>query len=131
MIQSQNHERAAVLVVDDEVMIRLDIADSLQGRGFATYEAGSADEAIHLMEIHPDIRMLFTDVDMPGSMDGIKLSHYVRDRWPPVRIVVTSGHQRAASEILPEGATFIAKPYELADLKGILSDLPAGRDREH
>jgi CheY-like chemotaxis protein len=80
------------------------------------YEAASADAAIALLELHKEIRLIFTDVDMPGSMDGLKLAHYVRGRWPPVKIIVTSGHVKVAEESLPAGALFLPKPYDPAEI---------------
>jgi FixJ family two-component response regulator len=63
-------------------------------------------------EVHKEICLIFTDVDMPGSMDGLKLAHYVRGRWPPVKIIVTSGHVKVSEESLPSGALFMPKPYD-------------------
>ncbi|WP_197735639.1 response regulator [Allostella humosa] len=102
--------------MDDEVLVRMDLADTMQEAGFHIYEAGSADEAIRIMEAHPGIGALFTDIAMPGSMDGLKLAHYVRDRWPPTRIVVASGHTECGADVLPRGALFIAKPFRQSDL---------------
>jgi two-component system, response regulator PdtaR len=85
-------------------------------RGFEVYEAGSADAAIALLELHKEIRLIFTDVDMPGSMDGLKLAHYVRGRWPPVKIIVTSGHVKVTEESLPAGALFVPKSYDPAEI---------------
>jgi CheY-like chemotaxis protein len=81
----------AVLVVEDQHLIRMDTASFLDATGFAVYEAGNATEAIHLLELHKEIRLIFTHINMPGSMDGVALAHYVRRRWPPVKIIVTSG----------------------------------------
>ena len=69
--------------------------------GFTVYEAGNADEAIALLELHGDIRAVFTDIHMPGSMDGLKLAHYVRGRWPPVKFIITSGQARPLVEDMP------------------------------
>ena len=88
----------------------------IQDAGFIVYEAASADEAISLMERHREIRLIFTDIHMPGSMDGLKLAHYVRGRWPPVKIIVTSGQIRPRGEDLPAGALFIGKPYRSEDI---------------
>jgi CheY-like chemotaxis protein len=101
-----------VLVVEDETLIRMGIVGELEDAGFKVFEASDADAAIKLLEAHPEIGLLFTDVDMPGSMDGLKLAAAVRNRWPPVRIVVTSGHMKILTEHLPPGSRFIAKPYE-------------------
>lgn len=107
---------AAVLIVEDEPLIRMGAVSLIEDAGFEVYEAGSADAAIALLERHEEIRLIFTDVDMPGSMDGLKLAHYVRGRWPPVKIIVTSGHVKVTEESLPAGALFLPKPYEPAEI---------------
>ena len=104
----------AVLVVEDEVLIRMSIADSLEEAGFTVYEAANADQAIKLLEVHQDIRVLFTDIDMPGTMDGLRLAEAVRNRWPPVKIIITSGHVKIRQEELPVDGHFFAKPYDAA-----------------
>src|ERR1700744_6286997 len=81
----------AVLIVEDDLLIRMVATVVFEDAGFAIYEAASAAAAIRMMESHQDIRVVFTDITMPGSMDGLKLAHYVRERWPPVHIIVTSG----------------------------------------
>ena len=104
-------EIISVLVVADEALVLIDIVFQLQEVGFKVYEATNADAAVTLLEQHDDIRVLFTDIDMPGSMDGLKLAAAVRDRWPPIRIMVTSGRQLSELDIMPEGAVFMVKPY--------------------
>ena len=106
--------RIAVLVVEDEAIIRMDIAGQLSDAGYDVFEAGTADEAVSLLEANPSIRILFTDIDMPGGMDGLELSAAVRDRWPPVKIVVTSGHRVVEVTDLPDGSVFFSKPYHHA-----------------
>ncbi len=113
----------SVLVVDDDFLIRLDLVDYLQTEGFTVFEAGDADAAIAILEANPAIHILLTDVDMPGSMDGLKLSAAVRNRWPPVRIVVTSGHRMVVATALPEGSVFFSKPYAPETLARSLRDL--------
>jgi CheY-like chemotaxis protein len=103
--------RPAVLIVEDEPLIRMDAVNMISEAGFRTYEAASADQAIALMERHPDIGILFTDIEMPGTMDGLKLAAYVRDRWPPVVIIIASGAAGLDSTTFPEGASFFPKPY--------------------
>jgi CheY-like chemotaxis protein len=103
--------RISVLVVEDEALVRMGMADFLTDSGFEVFEAANAGEAIRLLETNDAIRVLFTDVDMPGSMDGLRLAAAVRDRWPPVKIVVTSGHRTVAPDDLPEAARFFQKPY--------------------
>ena len=90
----------------------MSIVDNLTDEGFEVYEAGTADEAIAILESSAPIRIMFTDIDMPGSMDGLKLSAAVRDRWPPVKIIVTSGHRMVEITDLPDGGVFFAKPYQ-------------------
>jgi CheY-like chemotaxis protein len=106
----------AVLIVEDEPLIRMGTVYLIEDAGFDVYEAGSADAAIALLQLHKEIRLILTDVDMPGSMDGLKLAHYVRGRWPPVKIIVTSGHVKVTEESLPAGALFMRKPYDPAEI---------------
>jgi CheY-like chemotaxis protein len=101
----------AVLVVEDEHLIRMDTASSLEAEGFIVHEAANAADAIHCLELHKEIRLIFTDVNMPGTMDGLALAHYVRGRWPPVKIIVTSGYAKLRESDLPSGSVFVAKPY--------------------
>jgi CheY-like chemotaxis protein len=107
---------AAVLIVEDEPLIRMGAVYLIEDAGFEVYEAGSADAAIALLELHKEICLIFTDVDMPGSIDGLKLAHYVRGRWPPVKIIITSGHVKVDEENLPAGALFVPKPYDAAEI---------------
>ena len=115
----------AVLIVEDEPLIRMGTVYLIEDAGFEVYEAGSADAAIVLLELHKEIRLIVTDVDMPGSMDGLKLAHYVRGRWPPVKIIVTSGHVKVTEESLPSGALFIPKPYDPAEITHKIRELVA------
>ena len=104
-------DQITVLVVEDEVFVRMSIAFDLQDAGFTVLEASDADEAIDLLLKNPQIRVLFTDVDMPGSMDGLKLAIAVRDRWPPIKIIITSGHRWLTTKTLPVTGEFLIKPY--------------------
>ena len=81
----------AVLIVEDEPLVRFCAVQTVEEAGFDVIEAANADEAIAILESRQDIRVVFTDIHMPGSMDGLKLAHAVRDRWPPIKIIVTSG----------------------------------------
>ncbi|MEA2838330.1 MAG: hypothetical protein QOD89_2880 [Bradyrhizobium sp.] len=98
-----------VLVVEDEVMIREVVKDELEDAGYTVVIAADADAAIAILEARRDIHLVFTDIDMPGSMDGLKLAACVRDRWPPVHIIITTGKSRPAT--IPANALFIPKPY--------------------
>lgn len=111
MIEAPDRSQFAVLVVEDDPLLLIDAIDLVEDAGFTAYSARNADEAIARMENHPDIRILFTDVDMPGTMDGLKLARAVRDRWPPVTIIVTSGLRSVTQSDMPEHGLFFAKPY--------------------
>jgi CheY-like chemotaxis protein len=115
-----------VLVVEDEALVLMSTVDFLEDEGFRVLEAQTADQAITLLETHPEISILFTDVDMPGSMDGLKLSTAVRNRWPPVRIVVTSGHRMVDITDLPDGGVFFSKPYRHKDIATSFRELMSG-----
>ena len=116
MTAASDRKQFSVLVVEDDPLLLMDAVDMLEDEGFTVYPARNADAAIRLLEKHDDIRVLFTDVDMPGSMDGLKLAHAVRDRWPPVRIMVTSGLRHVSAADLPENGLFFAKPYPPQDV---------------
>lgn len=103
--------RITVLVVEDEPLIRLTIADQLADFDFYVLEASNADQAIDILRFRRDIQVVFTDIDMPGSMDGLKLAAAVRDRWPPIKLIVTSGHHKISADALPTGSRFFSKPY--------------------
>lgn len=103
-----------LLVVDDEALIRMDVVDQLESEGFTVLEAATADEAISILASNSGIRLVLTDIDMPGSMDGLKLAAAVRDKWPPVQIIVMSGHRMVEITDLPDGSVFFSKPYQHA-----------------
>ena len=98
-----------VLVVEDDLLVQDVTRDELEAAGYQVIVAANADEAIAVLEARQDIHLVFTDVRMPGSMDGAKLAAAVRHRWPPVNIIVTSGTGRPLT--LPANALFIPKPY--------------------
>jgi CheY-like chemotaxis protein len=103
--------RPVVLIVEDEFLVRMDAVDMIAAAGFEVAEAANADEAIGILEARRDITVVFTDIQMPGSMDGLKLARAVRGRWPPIKIVATSGRVGIAETDLPEGGRFLPKPY--------------------
>ena len=114
-----------ILVVEDEPLIRLGLASAIEDAGYEVSEAANAGEAIRRLEADPDIRLILTDVDMPGGMDGIALAHYVRDRWPPVQLIVISGKVGVKPGALPTGAKFVSKPYQEPLLLGMVSTMIA------
>lgn len=116
-----------VLVVEDEPLQRMMAIDLVEDAGFETIEAANADDAIRILEQRSDIQAVITDVDMPGSMDGLKLACAIRDRWPPIKIIVISGHLRGQDVELPEGGVFFSKPYDPERVARKLSDMVSPR----
>jgi CheY-like chemotaxis protein len=100
-----------VLVVEDEPLVRMLAVDILEDEGFEVVEASTAAAALALLEERGDVTALFTDIDMPGGMNGLELAKVVHDRWPKVALVVTSGVFRPAADKLPDDGVFIQKPY--------------------
>jgi CheY-like chemotaxis protein len=115
--------RPVVLIVEDEFLLRMDAADAIAAAGFDVVEAANADEAIEVLESRFDISVVFTDIQMPGSMDGLKLARAVRGRWPPIKIITTSGRIRLDATDLPDGGRFLPKPYSPSQVTGVLREL--------
>lgn len=114
MAGSPNRSQSVVLIVEDEPLLRMLAMDVVEEAGFVALEADDAYEAVALLESRPDISVLFTDVNMPGSVDGLKLAHAVRDRWPRIKILVVSGEVRLQQSELPSNSCFVGKPYRAA-----------------
>jgi CheY-like chemotaxis protein len=123
MTSAATGRKTMVLIVEDEFLLRMDAAEMFEEAGFDVLEAANADDAIALLEMRSDIEVIFTDIDMPGSMDGLKLAHAVRGRWPPIRIVTTSGQFGIGRDQLPVGGEFIAKPYDFDDVAATIRGL--------
>jgi two-component system, response regulator PdtaR len=126
-----SHRKAVVLVVEDNPLIRMCAVDLVLAAGFEALEAGDADEAIDILEARADIHLVFTDVSMPGSMDGTKLAHYVRNRWPPVKLIVASGKAVVEESHLPAGARFFPKPYDGGAIVEAMTRMSPGPYGEH
>jgi len=103
---------AVVLVVEDEMLLRMRTVDMVEDAGFTSVEAVDADQAVAILESRSDIALLFTDIQMPGSMDGLKLAHAVRKRWPPINIILVSGQLKVADLDLPADSRFFGKPLD-------------------
>ncbi len=120
-----NQQAPLVLVVEDEELLRLMAVDLVEEAGFVPLVAKNADEAICILEEHSEISLLFTDIQMPGSMDGLKLAHAVRQRWPPIKIVIVSGKVPLSENDMPTNSRFFAKPYRaehlIAELRSFVS----------
>jgi CheY-like chemotaxis protein len=118
-----SYRRPVVLVVEDEHLLRMNATEMIADTGFDVVEARNADEAIGILEARLDIHVVFTDIEMAGSMDGLKLAHFIRGRWPPIKIIATSGHHALKAGDLPAGGIFLPKPYSFESLSSILRGL--------
>jgi CheY-like chemotaxis protein len=119
----ETSHRPVVLAVEDEPLILMLAIDMIRDAGFEPLWTSNADEAVSILESRDDIRIVFTDINMPGSMDGIKLAQAVRGRWPPIRIIVTSGFRGGELKVLPAGSRFIPKPYSAGQISEALHSL--------
>jgi CheY-like chemotaxis protein len=111
MRDSAHQSEPVVLVVEDESIIRMQAVVIIEEAGYNVVEACNADEAIAILKTREDIGIVVTDIEMPGSMDGIKLARAIRDQWPPIELIITSGRYRVRINQLPPGAQFMPKPY--------------------
>jgi CheY-like chemotaxis protein len=123
MGKTDRNRNPVVLVVEDETLVRATALAMIEESGFEAIAASNADEAIRALETRSDIRAVFTDVQMPGQIDGLKLAQVIRDRWPPVALLVTSGKERVIKSDLPKGARFLPKPYLPFQLETTLREL--------
>ena len=115
-----------LLVVEDEPLIRIELADVLSDMGYTVLEAPNADAAIFYLETHPEIVAVITDLSMPGSLDGLALARIVRERWPPCALIMLSGHRRPAEAESPTGMRFLPKPVASRSLQRTLGELGVG-----
>jgi CheY-like chemotaxis protein len=127
-------KKAVILVVEDESIIRMEAVQMLEDAGFAVMEASNADDAMAILEIRNDVRAVFTDISMPGTLDGMRLARAVRGRWPPIHLIVTSGLIFTNDGDLPTGGRFIRKPYYpthvIATIRQLLSQSSPSDPRE-
>ena len=116
MVLDHSAVPAVVLVVEDEMLLRMRAVDMVEDAGFTSVEAVDADEAVAILESRSDIALLFTDIQMPGSMDGLKLAHAVHERWPPIKIILVSGQLKLANIDIPADSRFFGKPLEAKEM---------------
>lgn len=116
MGQSTPIKRHPVLVIEDEPILRIDALDMVDQAGFEAVEAMSVDDAIHILETRPDIRIVYMDLDMPRGIKGIELAARIRDRWPPIEIVLTAAYFTEQDLTLPARAEFYPKPVQRDDV---------------
>jgi len=113
-----------VLLVEDEPLVRITAADELQEAGFQVLEAANADIALKVLEARSDeVQVLFTDVDMPGSMNGMALAERVHARWPHILLLISSGYARPHLDEIPDHGHFIPKPYRAGSVVGHICDM--------
>src|ERR1700693_6449135 len=98
---------STVLIVEDEMLLRMCAVDMVEDAGYSSVEAVDADEAVAILESRSDIALMFTDIQMPGSMDGLGLARSVHDRWPPIKIMLVSGQLRPARIDIPADTRFL------------------------
>jgi len=122
MERSQPH---TVLVVEDEGIVRLDAAESLRDAGFEVLEAADAREALNAVEARDDIGVMFTDIDMPGGMNGLELARHVHSRRPRMHLILTSGACRIDPRDIPDAGAFLRKPYSTATVTSTIRRLLA------
>ena len=125
MSDSQD-DQTIVLVVEDEMVLRMRAVDIVEDAGFTALEAINADQALAILEQRSDISLLFSDIQMPGSMDGLKLAFAVHDRWPDIKIILVSGRVNPSTEDKPAESRFFGKPIEseqmIAQLREMVGD---------
>ena len=124
MILRHSAVASVVLVVEDEMLLRLRAVDMVEDAGFTPVEAVDADEAVAILESRSDIALMVTDVQMPGSMDGLELAQFVHRRWPAIRIILVSGQLELTNRDIPPDSRFFGKPLEakfmIAQLQGMI-----------
>jgi CheY-like chemotaxis protein len=114
---------AVVLVVEDEMLLRMRAVGMVEDAGYTSVEAVDADEAVAILESRSDIALVFTDIQMPGSMDGLKLAHTVHRRWPPIKIILVSGQLKPANVDIPADSRFYGKPLEAKEMIAELQNM--------
>jgi CheY-like chemotaxis protein len=123
MALDHSHVPAVVLVVEDEMLLRMRAVDMVEDAGFTSVEAVDADEAVAILESRSDIALLFTDIQMPGSMDGLGLAHAVHERWPPIKIILVSGQLKPAIIDIPANSRFFGKPLKAGEMIAEIQDM--------
>ena len=106
-----------MLLVEDEALVRMVGSDALADAGYEVIEAASAEEALRFLEASAEVELLFTDIRMPGGMDGLELAELVHARWPAIRILITSGDTWPPRDRIPDDGRFLAKPYQVERLQ--------------
>jgi len=121
-----------VLIVEDEMMLRMRVVDMVEDAGYVPVEAVDADEAMAILQSRSDIVLMLTDVQMPGSMNGLQLAHAVHERWPPIKIILASGQLQLTGSDIPQDSRFFGKPLQsaeiVAEMREMLGEQPENAD---
>ncbi|MGH6745355.1 response regulator receiver domain-containing protein [Novosphingobium sp. PhB55] len=112
-----------VLLVEDEALIRVIGTDALEEAGYDVLEAGSADEALEILEAYSEVLVLFTDIRMPGSLNGLELARIVHERWPKMKLLLTSGDTWPSENEIPDDGRFLPKPYRVETLRREIDEM--------
>jgi len=123
MVLGQSTNPTFVLVVEDEVLLRMSAVDMVEDAGYLPLEAGDAAEAVAILESRSDIALVFTDIQMPGDMDGLGLAKAVHKRWPPIKIILVSGQQGLTNIDSPAESRFFGKPLEAEVMIAQMQDM--------
>src|ERR1700675_779052 len=123
MTPDQSAALRSILVVEDEMMLRMRAVDMVEDAGFTAVEAINADDALAILESRSDIELLFTDIQMPGSMDGLKLAHAVHERWPAIKIILVSGQLKLTDDDNPADSLFFGKPLDVKQMIAQMQDM--------
>src|ERR1700693_2028024 len=123
MVATESPVLRAVLIVEDEMMLRMRAVDMVEDAGFTPVEAINADDALTILESRSDIELLFTDIQMPGSMDGLKLAYAVHERWPLIKIILVSGQLKLTDDDKPADSRFFGKPLDVKHMMAKMQDM--------
>jgi CheY-like chemotaxis protein len=123
MILVHSSVPAVVLVVEDEMLLRMRAVDMVEDAGYTSVEAIDADQAVAILESRSDIALIFTDIQMPGSMDGLGLAHSVHKRWPPIKIILVSGQLKLSESDIPPNSRFFGKPLQANQMIAEMQDM--------
>jgi CheY-like chemotaxis protein len=123
MVLDHSSVPAVVLVVEDEMLLRMRAVDMVEDAGYTSVEAVDAAQAVAILESRSDIALIFTDIQMPGSMDGLGLAHSVHRRWPPIKIILVSGQLKLSTSDIPPNSRFFGKPLQASQMIAEMRDM--------
>jgi CheY-like chemotaxis protein len=126
-VASYQTPRPVVLVVEDEPLVRMNAVDMVEEAGFEAVEAANSKQALDVLESRSDVGIILSDIDMPPGIDGMALVAIIRQRWPPISIILVSGHVASADVRIPEGGVFFSKPYWQPEIVAALHRIAAER----